>query len=254
MHSRDFLLSPMLRRAGVRHAFFTRSGGGSPGALAALGTSPDRLFLATQVHGCTVLEVGADDHPSAVSATEADALVSGTRGIALCVRTADCVPILLASADGSVAGAVHAGWRGVEADIVGVAARRLAELGASPAGMLAAIGPHIGVAAFEVGDDVAERLAACSTARDVVVRAPGQKPHVDLEAIVRAQLVAAGLEPSRVERVGGCTHAEPELYHSFRRDAERSGRSLSAVVPGWDASLAESSTPSPDARARPAKS
>lgn len=97
---------------------------------------------------------------------------------------------------------------------------------------VAAIGPHISLAAFEVSEDVALELAGASRdERAVVSRSFGRKPHVDLRRLVRQKLVALGLDEAEVDDVGGCTLGEPERFFSFRRDGARSGRHLSAIVP-----------------------
>jgi YfiH family protein len=130
---------------------------------------------------------------------------------------------------GAVA-AIHAGWRGVACGVVGAAVEALRELTGRRGDLLAAIGPHISVRAFEVGEDVAAQLAAASDARGVVERTAA-RPHVDLRRIVRAQLLGGGVAPSAVDDVLGCTVSEPQRFFSFRRDGEKSGRHLAAIVP-----------------------
>lgn len=237
------LRSTLLQEAGFRHAFSTREGGVSEGPFASLnlartvGDDPeavaentrrfaaalecDRLYEVSQVHGRQVERVRGEDVLE-VRRREADALVTDAPGAAVAVRTADCVPILLADPETGAVAAVHAGWRGVAQRILFEA---LDALGA--ADPIAAIGPHIRLDAFEVGPEVAEALsAAVPNAQIVEAREP--RPHVDLSAAVRAQLAEAGV--TRVDDVGGCTHAEPARFFSHRRDAGRTGRQLSAIV------------------------
>jgi copper oxidase (laccase) domain-containing protein len=97
--------------------------------------------------------------------------------------------------------------------------------------LLAAIGPHISAAAFEVSDEVAAELAASCPVPGAVERVSGERPHVSLRFIVTQKLLALGLAESGVEQVGGCTVGDKERYFSFRRDGKRSGRHLSAIVP-----------------------
>jgi YfiH family protein len=250
-----YLTSRLLADAGFRHGFSLRSGGVSaapldslnlarnlgddPAAVAenhrrlaqAIGYAPERLFEVSQVHGCAVEQVLARDQPSDLRCREADALLARGPDQAVGVRVADCVPILLAHPRSGAVAAVHAGWRGVAADIVGAAVRALAG-SAQPEELLAAIGPHIGVEAFEVGHEVAEQLARSvpEEARVVIHREP--RPHVDLARGVRAQLERAGLRAERIERVPGCTFAEPARFFSFRRDGQSSGRQLAVIVAG----------------------
>jgi hypothetical protein len=117
--------------------------------------------------------------------------------------------------------------------------RALRELiGAGGGELIAAIGPHIEACCFEVGEDVARELADASTAGESAVlrgskvsgAPPEGKPRVDLRRIVRAQLEEAGIEPGAIDDVRGCTVCDKERFHSFRRDRDRSGRLLSAIV------------------------
>jgi YfiH family protein len=126
--------------------------------------------------------------------------------------------------------AVHAGWRGVVREVIANAIEHMVTLGSQRAALLAAIGPHIGPDAFEVGDDVALELSRASSAEGVVQRWPDGKAHVNLARIIQAQLCAAGLSSERIEQVPGCTHRDASRYFSFRRDGKHSGRMLSVIV------------------------
>jgi YfiH family protein len=241
--------SALLDRHGFAHGFSTRVGGVSEGPFAslnlarnvgddlaaveenyarvakAIGYDVSRLREATQVHGAEIVFAETSVDAETARAWKADALVCREAGTAVGVRTADCVPILVADpATGAVA-AIHAGWRGVVAHVV---TRAIAALGGDPSALVAAIGPHIRLASFEVSEDVAVQIAAASTADVVDFRVP--RPHVDLARAVRAQLLAIGLEAANVDDVGGDTFAEAARFHSHRRDGERSGRQLSAIV------------------------
>jgi YfiH family protein len=148
------------------------------------------------------------------------------------VRVADCVPILLWDPVAGAVGAVHAGWRGTAADIVGRTLRFARDaLGVDPSRVRAAIGPCISVARFEVGPEVVDALLAAGLSReDLGVRVgPRGRPHVDLRSANRALLTRAGVPESRIEQVGGCTFSSPERYESYRRDGPASGR-MQAVI------------------------
>ena len=138
----------------------------------------------------------------------------------LSVATADCVPLLLASAQGVIA--VHAGWRGVVAGIARRAARRL--LAGASAPVRAWIGPAIGPCCYEVGADVAARVVAQSTAGVATV---DRRPRVDLAAAVEWQLASEGI--AAVELVRACTRCHPEWLWSYRRDGGAAGRNLSFI-------------------------
>lgn len=246
--------SPLLEAAGFRHAFFTRRGGVSTGPYASLsfsvaagdeptnvsqnvaraarylGVEPPRLYFLSQVHGRDVIVLDGTEDASAVLHTQGDAVASAAPGVACGVRIADCAPVLIADRASGAVAAVHAGWRGVAAGVAAAAVATLRTLIAAEGDLVAAIGPHISVAAFEVGEEVASTLRAASPDPDVISRSYGERPHVDLRRILRAQLRALGLRDADIDDVGGCTVGDSEHYFSFRRDGKRSGRHLAAIV------------------------
>jgi YfiH family protein len=149
--------------------------------------------------------------------------VAAARGLGLMVWTADCVPVLMAG-DGAVA-AVHAGWRGCAADIVGVALRRLAaEHGVAAERLDVALGPAISGPAYPVGPEVVDALGRLG----LDPSGWNDKGRVDLRAFLAARLSALGVAPERIERVGPCTASTPGLA-SFRRDGAAAGRQWSLV-------------------------
>lgn len=240
------LRSPLLDEHGFAHGFSLRTGGVSEGPFASLnlartiGDDPEHvaenarrfaravgvetLYEVSQVHGARVVEAGPRSEVMALRTEEADALIARASGQAVAVRTADCVPILIGDPRTGAVAAVHAGWRGVVARIVGAT---VAKLAADPRDLVAAIGPHIRLERFEVGEEVAAALAEVAHGEDVVQRGAGN-PHVDLARTLRAQLHALGL--TRVDDVGGCTHAEADRFFSHRRDRGVTGRHLSAIL------------------------
>ena len=242
--------APGFDAVGIRHGFATRRGGVSAGAFASLnlarnvGDDPAavaenhrrlaeavgyaRLYEVSQVHGDRILEVDARRAPADVRTEEADALIARGPGVAVGVRTADCVPVLLADPEARLVAAVHCGWRGVAAGLASAVVRRLVARGAHASRLRAALGPHIRQERFEVGEEVALPLLRAAAGDRRVVDRTRPRPHVDLAAIVVGQLRALGVE--QVDDVGGCTHGEPERFFSHRRDAGRTGRHLSVVV------------------------
>lgn len=214
--------SPALSALRVPHAFTTRSSwdGGELGLdlSAELGfPGVERVASLTQVHGATVQQVRdpGERVAPAPAATTGDALVGSARGHVLLIRTADCVPVLLASSDGRHVAAVHAGWRGI---VAGVLPAALAALGDGAA--IAAIGPCLSAAHFEVGPEVAEQFAEVGLA-DAIVARPGARPHIDLRHAVCLQLERGGV--LQVDVSQRCTWEDPELF-SHRRDVTHGGR------------------------------
>jgi YfiH family protein len=209
--------SPFLTELGVSHAFTTRAVGVeqllSPGSA---------LVELRQVHGAKVHEVGAELPPGALTG---DGLVTGHAGRRLLVRTADCVPVLLARLDGRRVAAVHAGWRGL---VAGVIPRALEVLGAGE--YAAAVGPCLSTAHFEVGPEVVEAFARAGLGG--VVDRSRPRAHVDLRSAAAIQLERAGLR--RIDGTDRCTYEHADEFFSHRRDvthggAPRTGR-LAALI------------------------
>ena len=250
----DLLESSLLKKAGFRHAFFSRQGGVSSGpyeslnfsigvgddpenvqknlflAADALSVQMHRIFFLSQVHGTTSSVLDGSESADAVRIREGDALSSKSLDLACSVRTADCIPILAGDRRSGAVVAIHAGWRGIVRGVVEAGILSLRELATHPTEIVAAVGPHIREQAFEVSDDVARELEAASPVKGVVNRGRA-KPHVSLARIVHGKLRALGIADDAIDDVGGCTLTEAGRFFSFRRDGKISGRLLSAIVP-----------------------
>lgn len=225
------LRSHLLSERGFVHAFPTRRAKEAD-LYDLLGT--EHIVQVKQVHG------GRVEEAHAALGAEADAVIgrAGSVPVAVGVRVADCVPLLLANTKTGDVAAVHAGWRGIVAEVVRAAVEAM---GGNT--FLAAIGPCIGGCCFEVAGDVAVRIArssqremdraaavsALATPR-VIVRETADKAHVDLRAAVRAQLLGLGLTDAEIEDVAGCTKHDAARFHSYRRDGADSGRMLAAIA------------------------
>jgi YfiH family protein len=190
----------------------------------AAGLDPARLVTADQVHGVRVVRGRVGE------VAEADCLWTDVPGTWVGIRTADCVPLLLADVRGTRVAAVHSGWRGTEARIAAAAVSALAAEGTAPDRLRAAIGPCIGCCCYEVGEDLAERFRR-AFGHSVIEEGPG-RPHLDLRQAVRLTLQAAGVPPEAIEDVPGCTSCEVAAFFSHRRDRGRTGRHLAFVAPG----------------------
>jgi YfiH family protein len=151
---------------------------------------------------------------------EGDAVLEHTPGRLVAVKTADCIPVLLADARNRAVAAVHAGWRGSAARIAQAAVRAMGErYGTRPEDLHAAIGPGIGPCCYEVGSEVAAEFGLPRNGR----------VKLDLAEINRRQLIEAGLASARVAAAGMCTRCREGEFHSYRRDRERAGRMLSVI-------------------------
>jgi len=147
-----------------------------------------------------------------------DALLENSPGSVIAVKTADCIPILVADPHHRAVAAVHAGWRGTAAGIVQRAVKEMQEhFGSDPADLEAALGPGILECCYEVGPEVAERFGRRGRAR------------LDLPGLNRLQLIQAGVSASRIYVSNLCTMCQPEKFHSFRRDKDAAGRLYSFI-------------------------
>ena len=154
---------------------------------------------------------------------DGDALVSGTPGIWIGVRTADCVPLLFADEEHHAVAAVHAGWRGTAAEISRKTIEEMArEFGTRADRLHVAIGPCIGGCCYEVGPEVSAVLAPYLSGEMLARK-------VDLAEVNRKQLLDSGVDPARIEVSGQCTFCTDAEFESFRRDKEASGRMVAAV-------------------------
>jgi len=187
----------------LEHGFGTRNAVLDQAAMASLKQIHSGISFKAENPGC----VG-----------EGDALVTRIPGVAVSIRTADCFPILLADPQTRAVAAVHAGWRGTAAGVVRASlARMQEEFGTKPENMYAAIGPGVGRCCYEVGAEVARQFGLNEAGK------------LDLAVENRNQLIAAGLQPEKIEQVGGCTFCQPKQFFSWRRDHDPAGRMISFI-------------------------
>ena len=187
--------------------------------LAGLPSAPHWL---RQVHGTGVLRF---DAPAVAQAADgepvADAAVTAVPGVVLAILTADCLPVVFASRAGDEVAAAHAGWRGL-AD--GMLEATLAAMRSPASDVIAWLGPAAGPAHYEIGADVRDAFLAHSAAAEAAFT--GTRPghwRVDLYALARQRLQAAGMDAAAIHGGDQCTIADPARWFSHRRD-RRSGR------------------------------
>ena len=247
----------------ARHAFSTRLGGVSTGVLESLnlsvrrGDTPEnvrenwrrlgaaagldltRAVYAKQVHSADVrIAHAADAQPPEMEPRfTCDGFVTNEPDVPLAVFMADCLPALLHDPAAGVIGAVHCGWRGSVADILGAAVAQMCALGAHPADIRAAIGPGIGACCFEVGPEVvaaAEALLGAPLGALVRPTAGGRekgvKFHVDLQGIGVRLLTDAGLSPENVIDSGICTKCCADEFWSHRATDGRRGVQAAVIT------------------------
>jgi polyphenol oxidase len=194
----------------LRHGFGTR--------LSPNWADGNNLATAKQIHSDRVLRVESSGPQG-----EGDALISNRPGIGLAIRTADCLPILIADQRRRAVAAIHAGWRGVVSEIVPKAVEAMTQqFGSNAEDLVIAIGPGIGPCCFEVGAEVAAQFHFSGRA------------NIDLVETMCRQLGRNGVNPGQISACGQCTRCNPELFESYRRDRERAGRMVAMIAVAED--------------------
>ena len=206
---------------------------------AALGV--DHVVMVTQVHRADVLVVRRGG-ATTQSRPEADVIVSNDPDVAIAVRAADCVPVLLADRVTGAVAAVHAGWRGTAAGAARAAVQSLHDdFGVTPEHLVAAIGPSIGSCCYEVGTELVDAFAAAGHERYLIDRWFLSPPpprgsrqraplHLDVAGANRDQLLLAGVPEGQVHLSGLCTAMHLEVLPSFRVEKDQAGRLAGAIV------------------------
>ena len=191
-----------------------------------------------QVHGVEVFEPPAELRTASDPAEwpQGDIAITADPSIALSVRAADCVPILLADRTTGAVAAVHAGWQGTALGAALVAVQALAfRYGVQPRNLIAAVGPSIGPCCYEVGPDLAARFSGHP--ESPAWFSAHERPHLDLWRATHDQLHRAGIPVERIHVCRLCTFDNPALLHSYRRDGARAGRLVAAIRSGPDTTL-----------------
>jgi YfiH family protein len=203
----------------------------------AFGISLERSVWCRQIHADGVVTVGAEDAGRGSTEEEsivedADALVTDTPGLTLCVTLADCVPVVIFDPAQRVVGLAHAGWGGTVSRIASRTVEVMRErFDCDPATIAAAIGPSIGPAGYEVGEDVIERARAGYGERAAEILKPGPdgKAFFDLWTANRIDLEEAGVSAERIEVSGIATDQHLDEFYSHRHEGGQTGRFIASV-------------------------
>ncbi|MBV9290538.1 MAG: peptidoglycan editing factor PgeF [Hyphomicrobiales bacterium] len=250
-----FLTAKTLRSPAVAHGFFTRQGGVSKGVYSslnggvgsrdvpeavaenrariagALGAEADRLAVPYQVHSPDALAL---TEPWAKDARpRCDGIATATPGLALGVTGADCGMVLLADMRARVVGAAHAGWRGALGGVIEATVAAMETLGAKRGEIVAALGPCIRLASYEVGPEFVAAFAAAGEDTSQFFQPGGAgRSMFDLPAYIAERIRRAGV--AGFEDLKLDTYADEARFFSFRRATHRAepdyGRLVSAIV------------------------
>lgn len=256
-HHPPFLTTASLEKhTSLSHGFFGREGGVSTGVYDSLNTGPgsndvmeyvkenrarvaaamgaesmDHLISLFQIHSPNVVEISKPftwgERP------EGDAMVTTVPGVALCVLTADCTPVLFADVEAGVIGAAHAGWKGALAGVIEATVKAMVDRGAERSRISAAVGPSLSQSSFEVGPDLKEPFldkhdwsASCFKPGD------GDRSYFDIWAFCEGVLLRCGIMD--ISNVRQCTLDQPSRYFSNRYRVKHNlsdyGRNASVIM------------------------
>lgn len=249
--------SPLLANlTGIPHGFFTRDGGVSSGVYASLniglgssddracvaenrgrvadrlGVARERLVFPHQVHSPNVWRI--DEDTDRAEPAKADAIVTAMKGLAIAVSIADCGPILFADAEAGVIGAAHSGWKGAFGGVIEATVAAMETLGATRAGIVAALGPTISQRAYEVGPEFVARFEADDADN---ARFFGPSPNAGHAMFDLPGYILKRLREARVgaaENLDLCTYSDEARFFSYRRMTHRGepdyGRLVAAIA------------------------
>lgn len=239
----EYLLSPLLKEAGVLHCFTTRLGGYSEGYLgelnlglgrgdseealrknyetvfSALGFTGENICITGQVHETrsAVIKEPIFRSPGC------DALITREKNIPLMSYSADCVPIILYDKNRHAAASIHSGWRGTAAKITAhVISDMTKSFGTDPSDIIAAVGPSIGPCCFEIKSDAADILSKDFKDTEFIVKTDSEHFKADLWSAVKATLKESGVSEENIDIAEECT-ACGEKYFSCRRQKGKFG-------------------------------
>src|SRR3954454_15742280 len=180
------------------------------------------LATCTQVHGRNVVRAQTEGE-----CDSCDGLWASDRGTALGIKVADCLPVTIADMSKGIIANVHSGWRGA---VQKISAEAIDAIGGVSSTAQAWLGPSIRVCCFEVGEEVVDQFRDSYAEAEQFVNRSGAKPHIDLPRLTAALLIERGIAPVNIHDSGLCTRCDGSIFHSYRRDAGRGGRSLAIAA------------------------
>lgn len=199
-----------------------------------VGLDTGNLVMSNQVHGTVVRLIGKGDKGKGFSGDSdiagVDGLMTVTPKVAMVTFYADCVPVFLFEPAAKAAALLHSGWRGTLKSITAAAVAAMQNLrGFKAERLIAAIGPSIGNCCFEVGEDVYRLFADKYPGRTFYKQLEDGKWTIDLQKIIKSELLRSGLLEENIHSSGICTKCRKDLFFSYRGDSGRTG-SLAAFM------------------------
>jgi hypothetical protein len=185
-----------------------------------LGLISENVAYQRQIHSdiVNVIKCGGDGG-------ESDAIITDKLNIGIAVSVADCTPIFIYDLKNKVIAAVHSGWKGTEKKILYQTLVKLQkDFNSAPENLIVYIGPSISQANYEVGSDVAGKF------NEKFVMKKNNRFYLDISGINYSMLIDNGIPKSQIQKSELCSYGFKDLLHSYRRDGEKSGRSLGVIA------------------------
>ena len=196
----------------------------------------DKIIIPHQIHRIECRTIapeffGMPDNIRKMLLEGVDCVLTDIRNLCIGVSTADCIPILLYDNEHHAIAAVHAGWRGTQQRIVEKTIAEMdRQLGVSATNLVAAIGPSIGVDAFEVGPEVYESFQSAGFGMESISKKISGKWHIDLWQANMQSLERVGVAKENIQLSGICTYTHSDDFFSARKLTIHSGRILSGII------------------------
>ena len=185
-----------------------------------IGVNVENLIFQKQIHTTNIQVIAKSYHPI----IESDGMITNKKGIAICINLADCGGILCYDKKNNVIAAFHSGWQGTKQNIVSIGVEKMKkEYLTNPSDLLVYLTPCAGKEHYEVGYDVAQHFP------NHIIKSQNEKYLLDLKSVIVDQLLQTGVEKNNIEVSSVCTISN-NMYHSFRRDAEKSGRMTAFIM------------------------
>ncbi len=178
---------------------------------------PEKLVIPIQKHTSHTAIVTT---PGRYEST--DGVFTLSDELVLSIQVADCIPLFFVDPLTGMSGLVHAGWRGIVAGIIPDALAKIVSLSVSPQNVRCVLGPSIQACCFEVGSEILHHFPEQYQLSDY------KKPHIDLQSLVKDQLVQLGCREENVTVMKSCTKCD-QTYHSYRRSGKKAGRMIAML-------------------------
>jgi len=188
-----------------------------------------KFFFPKQIHSTKILELNEEYLQKSFFEIEGDAVFTFNNNIFLGIRTADCVPILITNKDADFVAAIHAGWKGSVNRILSNFLQKIINLGAKPEEILIAIGPHIKVCCYEVGEEVLEKLKMNFENFKKFLFLKENKIFLDLERLNIEQALEFSVPFSNIWVSKDCTYCLKDFYWSHRFHKNQRGFQISLI-------------------------